>query len=191
MKEHIITVLVRDRVGIVAGVSRAIWELKGNVLEFSQTVVCGYFTVIVCAAFPKSTRAETIRAAVSATGAPDEMDVTVRERAVATAPPTVPNAERFVLTVLGKDQPGIICRICSCLAENGINISDLYGQARADQFQLILEVEMPPDQDPVKLKAELERIGSSFGLHAHFMHENLFVATNSVRPVRILAKGRP
>jgi predicted amino acid-binding ACT domain protein len=187
MKEYIATVLVRDRVGIIAGVSRAVWELNGNILEFSQTVVCGYFTVIVCAEFSDETKPDAIRDAIAASGSPGEMIVTVRERGSRVATPTVPNAERFILTVLGKDQPGIICRISSCLADNGVNISDLYGKARESGFELVLEVELPPDRDPVKLKAELERVGSSVGLRAHLMHENLFVATNSVRPVRILA----
>jgi glycine cleavage system transcriptional repressor len=191
MKEYIVSVLVRDRVGIVAGIARAVWELKGNILELSQTVVRGYFTIILSVGFEDDTAADTLREAVRSSGAPGEMEVAVRERGLTAAPPAGPNAERFVLTVLGKDKPGIICQMCSHLAAERINISDFYGKVTNGAFEMIVELEMPPDKEPVKLKTELERIGQSFGLRAHCLHENLFAATNSVRPVRIFAGGKP
>ena len=50
--EYIVTVMAHDRPGIVAGIGRAIYEMGGNVEELRQTVVRGYFTIIVCATFP-------------------------------------------------------------------------------------------------------------------------------------------
>jgi glycine cleavage system transcriptional repressor len=190
MKEYIISVLVRDRVGIVAGVSRAVWELNGNILELSQTVIRGYFTLILSALFSDDASADAVREVIRGSVARDEMEVMVRERGSHQPRPVVPKAERFMLTVLGEDKPGIICQMCSYLADEGINISDFYGKVVPKGFEMIVELEIPPDKDPVKLKADLERIGKSFGLRAHCMHENLFAATNSVGPVRILAGGR-
>jgi glycine cleavage system transcriptional repressor len=190
MKEYIITVLVPDRVGIVAGIARAVWEQGGNALEISQTVVRGYFTVLVSATLPDPLEPVAIQAAVrEAVGAPD-MHIAVAPHCGTLPPAAGPDAERFVLTVLGKDKPGIVCQLCSCLADHRVNIIDFSGKVRGEEFELVLELELPARVDPRRLKTELEQVGASFGLRAHLLHENLFVATNSVRPVRALRGGR-
>ena len=45
-------VTAADRVGIVYSVTGALLDLGGNVLELSQTVMRGYFTLILEASFP-------------------------------------------------------------------------------------------------------------------------------------------
>ena len=41
-----------DRIGIVHEISRAISELQGNIADIRQSVLCGYFSMILLAAFP-------------------------------------------------------------------------------------------------------------------------------------------
>lgn len=43
----IVTVVGRDRVGIIAGVCTALAEFHVNVLDISQTVMQGYFTMMM------------------------------------------------------------------------------------------------------------------------------------------------
>ena len=43
----IVTVVGRDRVGIIAGVCTALAEFNVNVLDISQTVMQGYFTMMM------------------------------------------------------------------------------------------------------------------------------------------------
>ena len=45
----IVTVVGRDRVGIIAGVCTALADFNGNVLDISQTVMQGYFTMMMAA----------------------------------------------------------------------------------------------------------------------------------------------
>ena len=47
MKKTIITVVGKDTVGIIAKVSTALYELNVNVLEISQTILDGYFTMLM------------------------------------------------------------------------------------------------------------------------------------------------
>src|SRR5512146_776339 len=51
-EEFVISIMSRDRIGIVHEVSRAISELQGNIADIRQSVLCGYFTMILLAAFP-------------------------------------------------------------------------------------------------------------------------------------------
>jgi len=43
----IVTVVGKDRVGIIAGVSSAMAELNINILDISQTIMNNYFTMIM------------------------------------------------------------------------------------------------------------------------------------------------
>ena len=43
----IVTVVGKDRVGIIAGVCSALAEFNVNVLDISQTVMQGYFTMMM------------------------------------------------------------------------------------------------------------------------------------------------
>ena len=52
MHTYIVTVTAADRVGIVYSVSGALRDQQGNILELSQTVLRGYFTIILAVAFP-------------------------------------------------------------------------------------------------------------------------------------------
>ena len=52
----IITVLGNDRPGIVAGVSAALYDLNANILDISQTIMDGYFTMTMMVDMEKITR---------------------------------------------------------------------------------------------------------------------------------------
>ena len=48
-----------------------------------------------------------------------------------------------MITAFGKDQPGIVRRFSQYLAGKDINITDLYGDRRGEEFVLIGQVEVP------------------------------------------------
>ena len=51
----IVTVVGKDRVGIIAGVCTALANFNVNVLDISQTVMQGYFTMMMATDVSKST----------------------------------------------------------------------------------------------------------------------------------------
>lgn len=180
-QEYIITVMARDRPGIVAGIGEAIYKLGGNIEELSQTVVRGYFTIIVSATFSNILSCEEVRDAVAATGTSDELEVAVRLRKSSEPLSATPSKyDSFVLTLFGKDKLGVIYNIASYLASHGINITDLYGKTDDNSFTMVLELSVPPEIGPSELKTELEELGRSFGMSAHFQHVDLFKATHEL-----------
>jgi len=183
--EYIITVMSRDRPGIIAGIGRAVFEMGGNIEEISQTVVRGYFTVILCATFSSSPPVERVKEVIASTGAPGEVAVRIRrtDEPLSATPTTY---DRFILTLFGLDRPGVIYHMSTYLASLGINITDLYGRTEEGGFTMVLELSVPPELDPRGLKEELERLGRSFGMSAHFQHENLFKATHDLRSLAVI-----
>lgn len=53
-KKLIITVLGHDRVGIIAGISNILAEANVNILDISQTILQGFFTMVMVVDFSGS-----------------------------------------------------------------------------------------------------------------------------------------
>jgi glycine cleavage system transcriptional repressor len=185
MHTYIVTVTAADRVGIVYSVAGTLRDQGGNILELSQTVMRGYFTIILAVEFPEPCDRRALIEAITERGKRFDLTVAVIEASDGSLQPPVANGERFILTVLGDDRPGNIHGIAGCLAAHGVNIVDLHARVDGSRFALVMEAFLPHDLTPGMIRAELERFGRDHGLEAYVQHENIFLATSEPRPVRV------
>lgn len=180
-RDYVISVMSVDRVGIIAGLSEAILEFDGNVDALSQTVMRGYFTVIVTAHFESDVGREEIARAVRDKGETGELGVLVKERQLsASEQPVVSDADRFILTMEGPDQKGIVRGITRYLASRSINIEDLYAAIEGDNFLLIAQLELPGKLEIERLQMDIENIWPGPDVQLSLQHEDIFLATNEV-----------
>jgi len=176
---YVLNVMSDDHPGIVAAVTSAVEALGGNIDACSQTVLGGYFTLTMIVSLPDDVEpghlAEQVRR-----GGPDFQ---VMARRALLPDRFVPRAavDRFVITAFGQDQPGIVRRFSEYLAGKDINIVDLYGDRRGDEFVLIGQLEVPTSWDVRMFQADLEHMGQELGFTVKLQHENVFVATNQLR----------
>ena len=177
---YVLNVMSDDHPGIVAAVTEAVESLGGNIDACSQTVLGGYFTLIMIVSFPEPIKSEKLTAKVRAAPA-NGGDYQVMVRRTVPVAPVREISDRFVITAFGKDQPGIVRRFSQYLAGKDINIVDLYGDLRGDEFVLIGQLEVPAHWDIRMLQADLEQMGSELGFTVKLQHENVFVATNQLR----------
>jgi glycine cleavage system transcriptional repressor len=187
MHKYIISVTAADRVGIVYSVTGALLDLGGNIVELSQTVMCGYFTIILAVEFPTPRSGRQLTDTILERGKRFDLQVLVREAKSASVEPQVPEGERFILTVLGDDGPGIIHGIAGCLAAHGVNIIDLHARVEVEgaRFSMVMEALIPHDLTPGTIRSELERFGRDNNIEAYVQHENIFLATTEPSPVRV------
>ncbi len=185
MHNYIVTVTAADRVGIVYSVSGTLRDQGGNIRELSQTVMRGYFTIILEVEFPEPRDRKDLMEAITERGKRFDLTVAVLEVSPAGVEAPVADGERFILTVLGADAPGNIHGIAGCLAAHGVNIVDLHARVDGTRFALVMEAFLPPDLAPGTVRAELERFGREHGLEAYVQHENIFLATTEPTPVRV------
>lgn len=77
MKKAVVSVLGLDRKGIIARVSNVLYNNDANILDISQTIVSGYFTMVLVADISsEGCRFENLSDELSALG--DEMGVQIR-----------------------------------------------------------------------------------------------------------------
>jgi glycine cleavage system transcriptional repressor len=187
---YVLNVMSDDHPGIVAAVSNAVESLGGNIDACSQTVLGGYFTLIMIVSVPQPIDPEQLAARVRAaesSGSPYQ--VLVRPALPPAAPSAQEPCERFVVSAFGADQPGIVRRFSQYLAGKDVNIVDLYGERSGADFVLISQVEVPFRWDIRLMQADLEQLGQELGFTVKLQHENIFVATNQLRLQHAAAGG--
>lgn len=179
---YVLDVMSDDHPGIVAAVSNAVEGLGGNIDSCSQTVLGGYFTLIMIVSVPEpidsAQLAERVRQAASVGS---EFQVMARAAIPAVSQGAKDDTDRFVITAFGTDQPGIVRRFSQYLAGKDINIVDLYGDRSGNDFVLIGQVQVPKRWDIRLLQADLEQMGQELSFTVKLQHENVFVATNQLR----------
>lgn len=179
--DYVISVMSVDRVGIIAGLSDAILELGGNIDALSQTVMRGYFTVIVTAHFEEDLSRDEIAGAVKARGDTGELGVLVKERDSSVSDePVVSDADRFILTMEGPDQKGIVQSVTSYLASRNINIEDLYAAIRGETYLLVAQLELPGELEVERVHLDMENLLPISDVQISLQHEDVFLATNEV-----------
>ncbi len=179
---YVLDVMSDDHPGIVAAVTTAVESLGGNIDACSQTVLRGYFTLIMIVSLPEAVDPERLAEEVrrSESGGSGFQVLARRAMPIERFVPREPS-DRFVITAFGKDQPGIVRRFSQYLAGRDINIVDLYGDRTGDEFVLIGQLEVPTRWDIRMLQTDLEQMGEELGFTVKLQHENIFVATNQLR----------
>jgi predicted amino acid-binding ACT domain protein len=82
MQKHmIISVMSKDRPGIIASITGAIYRLGGDVADLNQTVLCGYLTMILSASFDPEVTREDLLAAISHIKTDCRFEVSIKEPA--------------------------------------------------------------------------------------------------------------
>ena len=78
-KQMIISVMSKDRPGIIADITGAIYQLGGDVADLNQTVLCGYLTMILSASFDPEVTKEDLLASISHIKTRCKFEVSIKE----------------------------------------------------------------------------------------------------------------
>lgn len=174
---YIVSALCPDRPGIIADISDALFGLGGNLEAISQTIMQGWFTMLLQCAFPPDVTREKIAGTLDGLSG---IAFTVRPASerISAIPP---EGEPYVLTVVGDDQPGIVRLLSRCCARRGVNIGDVWNEVRDGRFITIFHVSVPRGVDPGEFRNELAGASSEIGVETTLQHQNIFTATNSLQ----------
>ena len=82
--------------------------------------------------------------------------------------------KRTIITVVGKDAVGIIAKVCTYLAQNGVNILDISQTIVQGFFNMMMIVDTGNMKSFENLSHELEQIGDEIGVVIKCQHEEIF-----------------
>ena len=163
-----VTVIGNDRPGIVAGVTKALYEAGCNLEDVTSTILRGHFSMVMVVRGPVDVDATRLEEALAP--AAREMDLVVAARPVEEAP-DAPAQSTHIVSVYGADRPGIVFRVAETLARLGANVTDLtsrvIGSPEEPVYALMLEISgAAPDAVAAALDELRGDIGVEASIHA-------------------------
>lgn len=84
-------------------------------------------------------------------------------------------SDRVIITVVGRDTVGIIAKVCTYLAENGINVLDISQTIVQDFFNMMMIADYANAKKSFDVCAkELEELGLAIGVSVKCQREEIF-----------------
>jgi glycine cleavage system transcriptional repressor len=162
MKDQIIavTVLGRDRPGIVADVTGALAGLHGNLEDSTMTLLRGHFAMVLLV--HTGAGAADVEAALSPLC--EGGSLTINARVLDDPVSSEVRGPVYALHVHGADRPGIVATMTAVVARHGANIVDLSTRLVDGLYVLIAELELPGEASLVGLEAELKGAAGELGV---------------------------
>ena len=82
---------------------------------------------------------------------------------------------KVIITVLGKDTVGIIAKVCTYLAEAGINILDISQTIVSGYFNMMMIVDLSKSEKQfAEIAEDLEKVGEGLGVTVKCQREEIF-----------------
>lgn len=161
MSHFALTIIGRDRPGIVAKVTEILYRLGCNIADSSCTILGGQFAMILILSHP----AMHDQADFDSAFAPLESDgLSVFLRKLQPGGETAEkiDGEICMISVYGSDKPGIVYPVVKELGDRQINITDLntklVGSAQNPVYVMMIEAVLPAGVDIEELSTVLDRL---------------------------------
>ncbi len=183
MKKIVLFVLGPDRPGIIATISKVLFESDCNLEDVSQTILQREFISIVIASLNESADEKIVLEELRSHLEPLGLYVHLKTMS---GSPVLPQhvGESFVITTVGPDRPGLIAGISEVLARHNINIANLKAVSRVDQqpphYITIYEVDIPPFTDFHEFRTALYARAKELTLDINLQHREIFEQIHQV-----------
>ena len=91
---------------------------------------------------------------------------------------------QVVISVVGKDQVGILAKVATKCYGSNANIVDVSQKVMQDFFTMIMVVEWRQSNDAFhQFINDMDHFGNEMNLKIHVMHEDIFNAMHSIQEI--------
>jgi glycine cleavage system transcriptional repressor len=153
-----VTVMGVDRPGIVASVTKVLFDAGCNLEDATSSILRGHFAMTLVVRVPDDLDASKLEDGLAPVARDLGLVATVRSVEDATTDVSAPT---HMVSVYGADRPGIVYKVTELLASTGANITDLtsrvIGSSEEPVYALMLEVVLADPQAVERRLQELHR----------------------------------
>ena len=177
MKKVVVFVLGPDRPGIIATISRILFEQGCNLEDVSQTILQREFMGIFIVSMKIEGNEDEVLSAIQAELEPSGLFVHLKPmEGSAIGEQTI--SESFIITTVGPDRPGLVAGITDVLARYKVNITNLKAVARGNRdgqnYVMIYEIDIQPATDYHAFRTALLGRAQELGLDINLQHREIF-----------------
>jgi glycine cleavage system transcriptional repressor len=159
---YAVTLVGRDRPGIIAETTGRLAGLGLNLEDSTMTLLRGHFAMmLVCAGDADERDIESALASLTI-----DRSLTVAVAAISADPAPPSTGSPWVLTVHGGDRTGIVSAVVAEIAAVDGNITDLTTRLAGDLYLLVAEIDLPAGADVPALEAAVDRVAAGLGVRA-------------------------
>lgn len=184
MKKFIISVIGKDRPGIIAAVTKVLFDQDLNIEDVSQTILQNQFSGIFIASGPDETAYGELKTFLKQSTQAFDLHYYVRDMGSSAVEWTTCDCEAFIITTRGPDRKGLVANITALLASFNVNVARLQAVFRGGDDPgnnvMIYEVDIPGDVDLRQLRNALGKRASELELEINLQHKNIFEAINRI-----------
>ncbi len=180
-KQLVISVMSKDRPGIVADITGVILDLDGDLADLNQSVLGGYFTMILIAEFDEQVTPEDLFAKLSHIKSENKIEATIQEMPLPLdmEKDKLPG-ETFIVTAQGENRKGMVKIMGDFFFDRNINILDLVTTRNQQMYTMIFQVDLSNIDSIGVLRQELETLAGRENLDLVLQHNDIFRATHEI-----------
>jgi len=184
MNKLIITVLGKDRPGIISKISAILYENNCNLENVNQMILQNQFAGFFFVEPPSGlTRNQLERTFLEQT---QDSGLTIHVNPLGTngTPQEEMQSEIFLITTIGPDQKGLVARFSTIIAKFNANIINLKavfkGGSDPNANVMSYQVSISPDIDAPGMFQALREKACELNLDIRIQHKNIFDAINKI-----------
>ncbi len=178
MNKAILSILGRDRPGIVAAVARVLFDQNCNIENVSQTMLQTEFAGIFIVSLPNGLTPRDLHRELDARLTPIGLTVLTKPCDHGEDACTTAACEPFVISSRGPDRKGLVAHISGVIARHGVNITNLQAMFRGGNEPgdniMIYEVDVPKAVDLQTLVQDLRDKAAELQLDISIQHRHIF-----------------
>ncbi len=180
-KQMIISVMAKDRPGIIAEVTGAIFELGGDLADLNQSILSGYLNMILAVNFDETVTTEDVLAKFSDLKTKTDFEISIKELDTPIETTAIlPPVETYIVTAQGANKSGLVHGISKFCRDLNINILDLSTKLADGQYTMVLQLDLHNVHSVGQVQTELASFADQTGLNVTIQHNDIFKATHEV-----------
>ena len=184
MNKFIVSVLAKDRPGIIAQVSDILFDLDCNLTNVNQMILEGQFSGFFLVEAPNGFSPNDVRGLLEEKTAGSDLSIHVGDVIQETAAPKENNSNIFMITTIGPDQKGLVARFSAVMAQfdaNIVNLKAVFKGGDAPEANLMsYQVNITEEVDAQALFTALRETATKLGLDIRIQHRNIFQAIHKI-----------
>ena len=171
----------KDRPGIIADITGVIYSLNGDLADLNQSVLGGYFTMILIAEFAEGVTPEDVQAGFSHIDSETAIEATIKvmDNSLQIEKARLPK-ETFVVTAQAANRKGLVKTMGEFFYSRNINVLDLVTAKEKEQYTMIFQVDLSTITSLRALRDEMMLLGEQEALSLVLQHNDIFRATNEI-----------
>jgi len=184
MEKLIITVLGKDRPGIIAKVSTNLYALDCNLQNVNQMILQSEFSGFFIVEPPESLEMKTLQQRLDQDLSGEGLQVYIDQISPSDEKQVSGTSEIFLITTIGPDQKGLVARFTQIIAAHEVNVTNLTAVFKGGDDPnaniMVYEVALTHTTDQANLFEALRTKAGELGLDISIQHKNIFETINKI-----------